>query len=101
VVTLHPSDTSTAAFDRYTLELANHWGVGTQKKNNGILIAIAVPIRYVRVHNGYGIEKRLTDEQTASFIQTAFFPKARNQLYYEATRDLILALIQHLGNAAF
>ena len=101
VVTLHPSDTNTAAFDQYSFKLAQYWGVGTKEKNNGILIAIAVPMRYIRVQNGLGIDNRLTDQQTFSFLQTAFFPQARKQLYYEATRDLILALINHLGRERF
>ncbi len=101
VVTLHPADTSTTAFDQYSFELAQRWVVGNREKNNGILIAIAVPMRYVRVHNGLGIDNRLSDQQTLSFLQTAFFPQARKQLYYEATRDLILALIEHLGKEPF
>ena len=47
-------------FDLYTIDLANHWGVGEKDKNNGVLIAVSKKYRKVRIQVGDGLLNSLT-----------------------------------------
>lgn len=83
VVTLNGLVTSSEEFESYTLRLANYWGVGKKELDNGILIAVSADLRVIRIHNGYGIEKIITDEETKQIIDTNCIPHFRNGEYYE------------------
>ncbi len=75
IVTLDSSYTNKSEFDNYTFKLANNWGVGQKDKDNGILIGISSSMRKMRIKNGYGIEKLLTDEETKALIDSLFIPE--------------------------
>src|SRR5688572_17372266 len=64
IVTIDSNMVSKENFDDYVLQLHNSWGVGKKKKDNGIVIAISLGYRKMRINNGYGIEKILSDEET-------------------------------------
>jgi uncharacterized protein len=81
----------------YSLDLANHWGVGTKEKNNGILIALGKGLRKISIQNGYGIEKRLTDSETKHIITEVMIPEFKNDKYYEGLTKGIKAIIVELN----
>ena len=83
-------------FQSYTLLMFRTWGVGTKEKNNGILIVIAPALRQIRIQNGYGIEKIITNEETKTIIDKNFIPHFREQKFYQGTREGILAMIRLL-----
>jgi uncharacterized protein len=83
-------------FEPYTLLMMNTWGVGKKGKNNGILIVIASDLRQIRIQNGYGIEKVLTNEETKEIIDTVFVPYFKIGQFYEGTKKGILALMNKL-----
>lgn len=85
LVTLDSFYTSLDSFEQYTLDLANYWGVGEKGKDNGILIAICNGYRHIRIHNGYGIEKLISDEETKKVLDEFFIPYFRQGQYYEGT----------------
>ena len=97
VVSLNEDYTSSEDFDAYTLKLANHWGVGDSKKNNGILFCLSRSLRMIRIHNGYGIEQLLTDEDTAAVIQTVCIPNLKKGNYFQATAEGVTALGKLIG----
>jgi uncharacterized protein len=97
VVSLSEDYTSAEDFDAYTLKLANHWGLGDSKKNNGILFCLSRSLRMIRIHNGYGIEQLLSDEDTASVIQTVCIPNLKKSNYFQATTEGISALGKLIG----
>ncbi|POY39322.1 hypothetical protein C3K47_02150 [Solitalea longa] len=74
IVTLDSSMTSKENFFNYTLGMANYWGIGKKDLNNGILIGISSSLRIIRIQNGYGIEKILTDLETKKIISDYFIP---------------------------
>lgn len=80
----------------YALDMLRSWGVGEKRKNNGILIVIAPDIHRMRVENGYGIEKYLSNEETKEIIDTVFIPHFKESEFFLGTRDGILSLIQKL-----
>ncbi len=97
VVTLDSSMTNKANFDQFTLNLANEWGVGKKDRDNGILIGISASLHSIKIQNGYGIEKMLTNEETKNLIDTVFISNFRNGNYFEGIRKGILGLIDKLN----
>lgn len=97
-IVTYPADVVTLdKYDSLTTALANAWGVGKKEKNNGIVISISPSLRRIRISNGYGIEHRLTDNQTAQIIDTCFVPLFKAAKYYEGTTKGINAIIAHLA----
>ena len=88
--------TSSDSLDALTLRLGNVWGVGQKDKNNGIIIGICIAYRKMRIQNGYGIEKILTDAETKEIIDKAFLPGFRNNAYYEGTFNGLTLLMSTL-----
>jgi len=82
--------------DDYSFDLANYWGVGQKDKNNGILIAIGKELRKIRIQNGFGIEKRLTDAETKRIIDEVMIPEFKNDKYFEGLKKGVEAIIQEL-----
>ena len=98
IVTLDTSFTSAEEFDDYTLKIANSWGVGELKRDNGILIAISKSHRKMRIHNGYGIEKLISDPETKEIIDRYFIPAFKKGDYYSGTLKGIKKLIELLDS---
>ena len=82
--------------DAYALDLANDWGVGQKGKNNGIVIALATGLRRISIRNGYGIESRLTDEETKKIIGEVITPQFSAGNYYEGLRGALEAITKEL-----
>ncbi|MBZ0098154.1 MAG: TPM domain-containing protein [Taibaiella sp.] len=97
LVTLDSFYTSLDSFDQYTLDLANYWRVGEKVKDNGILIAICNGYRRIRIHNGYGIEKIISDEETKTILDQYFIPDFKQGRYYEGTVAGLQGLTELLG----
>ena len=98
VITVDSLMLGKCSLDEYTMEIGNHWGVGEKVKNNGIVIGIAPQLRKIRIENGYGIEKILSNEQTRQIIDSVIIPEFRNSDYFEGTRKGLLAIIQQISN---
>ena len=96
VLTLEPGRTNQRDFDEFTTLIGNVWGVGKKDIDNGILIAIAPDLRRIRIHNGRGIEKVLSNEKTKEIIDNVFIAYFKDGKYFEGTMQGILALIKAL-----
>lgn len=92
LTSIKPYDTMEA----YSLDLANYWGVGQKGKDNGILIALSKEQREIRIQNGPGIEKRLTDAETQAIIEDVIIPRFKDDDYYEGLRKGLEAIIGEL-----
>jgi uncharacterized protein len=75
IVTIDTIYTSKEKFDDLALHIANDWGVGQKDKNNGVTICISAGHRRIRICNGYGIEKILSDEETKEIMNSYFISK--------------------------
>ncbi len=53
--------------EMYAVRLFKKWGVGTAKKDNGLLIVVAMKERKIKIEVGYGLEGAVPDS-TAKFI---------------------------------
>ena len=85
-----------SAIDDYANKLFRAWGIGDAKKNNGVLLLIALNERKIRVEVGYGLEGAITDVQSKSIIDNDLQPAFVKKAYY----DGINAAIDNLSKAA-
>lgn len=87
--------------EEYGYRLGRHWGIGTAKLNNGVLLIVAPNERKVRIEVGRGLEPILTDALSRVIIETGILPKFRAGDFpsgiKNGVRDITLALT---GDAA-
>ena len=90
----------------YTIEdfgyqLGRHWGIGTEKLDNGVILIVAPNERKVRIEVGRGLEGMLTDALSKIIIENAILPRFREGDFAggikDGVRDVILVLT---GDAA-
>lgn len=97
IVTLDSMRTHSDRFEELSLRIANEWGIGKYEKDNGILVAISSDYRKIRIQNGNGIEKIISNEETKQIIDNVFIPEFKNNLYFEGTYRGIQELMQLLN----
>lgn len=68
-------------------QLGRHWGIGTAKLNNGVLLIVAPNERKVRIEVGYGLESTLTDALSSLIIQNAILPRFRSGDFAGGIKD--------------
>jgi uncharacterized protein len=87
--------------EEYGYRLGRHWGIGTAKLNNGVLLIVAPNERKVRIEVGRGLEPILTDALSKIIIENGILPNFRTGDYAagikDGVRDITLALT---GDAA-
>ncbi|HSB58686.1 MAG TPA: YgcG family protein [Methyloceanibacter sp.] len=85
----------------YGYQLGRHWGIGTAKLNNGVLLIVAPNDHKVRIEVGYGLEGTLTDALSKIIIATAILPKFRAGDYAGGIKAGVSDIIKVLtGDAA-
>jgi len=68
--------------NEYAVELGRKWGVGDAKKNNGIMIVVALGDRKVSIQTGYGLEGALPDVYAKRIIENDIKPYFKAGDYY-------------------
>lgn len=96
IFTLDSTMTTKEGFDDFVLHIHNTLGVGKKMKNNGIVIGISQSLKKIRISNGYGIEKILSDSETKHIIDTEFIPFFKQSDYYGGTLNGLKYLITKL-----
>jgi uncharacterized protein len=85
----------------YGYQLGRHWGIGTAKLNNGVLLIVAPNDHKVRIEVGYGLEGTLTDALSKIIIENAILPKFRAGDYAGGIKAGVSDIIKVLtGDAA-
>lgn len=97
IVTLDTLLVAREDFDSLAIYIANRWGVGRKRKNNGITICICRGYRKMRICNGKGISRYLSDKDTQQIIDHDFSPFFRRNLYYDGTLHGLNAIIAKLS----
>ncbi|RZL66387.1 MAG: TPM domain-containing protein [Pedobacter sp.] len=85
VLTVDTAMVSYKEFENYILATSNYWGVGKKEKDNGIVIGFSRGHRKIRIANGIGIEKLISDKETNEIIEKYFIPNFKLNKYYEGT----------------
>lgn len=70
------------AIENFAEKLFKDWGIGKNKKDNGILLLIARDDRQMRIEVGYGLEGALTDAQSFWIIQNILKPAFQKGDFY-------------------
>lgn len=96
IVTLDSLRATNDNFEDLSLRIAQKWGIGKAGKDNGILIAVSKHYRKIRIQNGNGIEKLISDDETKHIIDTYFIPEFKNEKYYSGTLNGVIALMDKL-----
>ncbi len=88
---------STGGYDiaDYGVRLAQKWGIGSEKNDNGILLLVALGDRAVTIQTGYGVEGAVPDIIAYRIIENEIKPAFRNENYYEGIDRATDALISY------
>jgi len=100
LVTIDDRHTDNDNFGKYVLNNLTSYASGEYGKNNGIVIAISKKLRQMRIENGYGVEKDLSNEATKKIIAEQFIPKFKEDNYFEGTLNGISTIINHVQEAS-
>ena len=96
IVSIDQSMTNANQFDDYTELLASTWGVGKKDSDNGVLIAFSKELRKIRIQNGLGTEKLISDSETKTILDSFIIPKFKEGDYYQGTELGLKELIKLL-----
>lgn len=96
VVTLGPATVGRQNFDTVLYKIANTWGVGQKNKNTGVMIAISVHYKVMRIFTGTGMGNRLPDAQIKEIINKRVLPYFRKQDYYNGALTAANAISDYL-----
>lgn len=78
----------------YAVRLAESWGIGGAKNNNGVLLLVSLGDRKVTIQTGYGVEGALPDAITKRIITKEITPNFKEGNYFGglvAGTDAIIA----------
>lgn len=62
----------------FAMRVANQWKLGTEKQDNGVVIAVAVNDRRIQILTGYGLEGVLPDVVISRIIRNQITPEFKN-----------------------
>jgi uncharacterized protein len=96
VVTIDRRWTTEDKFDSLVTDIGNYWGVGKKGKNNGIVLGISAGLRKIRISNGYGIEAKLSDNETKEIIDGTIIPYFKEGKFYEGVSRGLAKIMQQL-----
>lgn len=84
----------------YATTLANRWGVGDKKTNNGIVVAISKARRKVGISVGLGLEQYLTEAVCRKILDEKTIPALKRNDYAGAIIITLAELDKILSDAA-
>lgn len=84
----------------YGYQLGRHWGIGTAKLNNGVLLIVAPNERKVRIEVGRGLEPTLTDALSSIVINNAILPRFRDGDFAGGIKDGVSDIVRVLTGGA-
>jgi uncharacterized protein len=77
----------------FVVKLFDKWKPGLMDKDNGILIAVFINDRKMRIEVGYGLEDVITDAQSATLIREYMAPEFKKGDYYAGIKNALTVLI--------
>jgi uncharacterized protein len=89
-----PGDTDRVK--NFSLALFDKWGVGKKEKNNGVGILVLKDERKIRIEVGYGLEKKLTDQEAKAIIDSIIIPEFRREDYYTGVLQGLQAIFKEI-----
>jgi uncharacterized protein len=91
------SDIGGQDYSNFATDLFRQWGVGN-KKDEGVLLLIAIQERKIKFEVGYGSEEYLTDSYTSEAYRTiTSFLNKGNENYDEAVKQATLLILNRIS----
>lgn len=81
------------SLEDFTIRLAEAWKPGQADRDNGVLLAVFVGDRRVRIEVGYGLEGALPDALARRIIQNEIVDPFRAGRYAQGIRDAVVAIM--------
>lgn len=81
--------------EHYAEQLFKEWGIGEAKKDNGVLLLIALEDRKMRIEVGYGLEGVLTDSLSSQIIRNDLTPAFKQGDFYGG----VFVAVEHIIDA--
>lgn len=78
----------------YALKLGRAWGIGTEEKNNGVILLVAPNERKVRIEVGYGLEGALPDGLAGQIIRRDILPSFKESEFSTGIQSGVKAILQ-------
>jgi uncharacterized protein len=85
------------SLEEYVNKLFNHWGIGQKEKNNGVLLAIFIKDRKLRIEVGYGLEETLTNTVCKRIIDTDIIPDLKKGDFYNGIKKGLQSIISAIS----
>jgi uncharacterized protein len=79
----------------YGVRLAEMWGIGGAKNNNGVLVLVSLGDRKVTIQTGYGVEGALPDAITKRIIEREIKPNFKAGDYFAGLDEGTNAIISY------
>ena len=79
----------------YGVRLAESWGIGGAKNNNGVLLLVSIGDRKVTIQTGYGVEGALPDAITKRIIEREITPNFKTGDYFSGLDQGTNAIISY------
>jgi uncharacterized protein len=80
------------SLERYALDVAREWGIGSKETHTGALLLVAKRERKIRIEVGRGLEGRLTDSISGRIIRDVIAPRFKRGDLYVGIRAGIEAM---------
>jgi uncharacterized protein len=80
-------------FDR-SIDIAEHWGVGNAKKDNGVLLYVAIKNHKLFIQVGRGLEGAIPDALAGRIIDYEITPQFKQQNYFIGIQNGCIALMK-------
>ena len=90
--------TGNQSIEDYAIDLAREWGVGSEERDDGVVLLIAVADREVRIEVGQGLEGDLTDLVSGRILREHLLPRLREGDYAGAIEAGTVELRRALGD---
>jgi uncharacterized protein len=81
------STTGDEPLEQWTVDTAEHWGIGHKGHDDGAVLFVFMQDQTMRIEVGYGLEPELTDAQSYQIIENVMRPKMRAGDVDGAVRD--------------
>ncbi len=97
IVVATVDDLGGESLEEYSLNILRTWGIGDAKKNNGVLLLLAVNDHKSRIEVGYGLEGCLPDGKTGRIQDDYMLPYFRESDYDAGIKNGYLAVLKEVA----
>ena len=78
--------------ENYALEALRHYGIGSEKENNGVLVVVSTGDREIYIATGYGLEGALPDGKVGKILDDYAVPYLKKDQFDQGIRNTYTAL---------